>query len=136
MTSYHDIEDQVYKGIRLNPFTIIHGTVDWRKKEILTAEASDVVLECRVSHDWAGALGLMVDIIGATRYAEDNPTLSPYAVPTQPLSRPPLPYNPTEAQIRTLTDEKNLLKRDWSVVRGFCRGVRENIHDALDFELF
>ena len=46
---------------------IIHGTVDWRKKEIIKIQASDVGLEHQVSHDWVGVLGLMVEIIGATR---------------------------------------------------------------------
>ena len=78
----------------------------------------------------------MVEIIGATCYAEDNLTLLPYIVPTQPLSSPSLPANPTESQIRTLTDEKNLLKRDWDVVRGFRRGVSKKIRDALDLEFF
>ena len=74
MTSYHDLEEQVYKGIRSKPFTRIHGTVDWRKKEILKTEASNVGFECQVSHNWAGGLGLTVEIIGATRYAAENPT--------------------------------------------------------------
>ena len=78
----------------------------------------------------------MVEIIGATRYAAENPTFPPYAVPTQPLSSPQLPANPTESQIRTLTDEKNLLKRDWDVVRGFRRGISKKICDALDLEFF
>ena len=91
-------------------------------------------LECQVSHDWSGSLGLIVEIIGATRYAADNPTLPLYVVPTQPLISPLLPANPTAVQICTLTDEKNLLKRDWVVVRGFRRGVSENIHNMLDLE--
>ena len=136
MTSYHDIEEQVYKVIRLNPFMRIYVTVEWRKKEIIKTEASDVGLECQVIHDWAGGLGLMVEIIGATRYATDNPNFPPYVVPTQPLSIPSLPANPTAAQIRALTDENNLLKRDWAVVRGFRRGVSKNIRDALNLEFF
>ena len=136
MTSYHDLEEQVYKGIRSNPFTRIHGTDNWRKKEIFNTEASYVVLECKLSHDWAGGIGLMVAIIGAMRYTSENPNLQLYVVPTQPLSSPLLPANPKAAQIRTLTDEKNLLKIDWDVMRGFHRGVSENIHDAQDLELF
>ena len=76
----------------------------------------------------------MVEIIGATCYAAENPIFSLYVVPTQPLSSPSLPANPTEDQIRTLMDEKKLLKRDWAMVRGFRRGVSKNIHDALDLE--
>ena len=67
MTSYHDIGEQVNKGIRSTPFTRIYSTVDWIKKEIIKTQTSDVGLECQVSHDWAGSLGIMVEIIGATR---------------------------------------------------------------------
>ena len=30
--------------------------------------------------------------------------------------------------------KKNILKRAWDVVRGFCRGVSEKIRNALDLE--
>ena len=89
-------------------------------------------LECQVSHDLAVRRVLMVEIIGATHYAADNPTFPSYVVTNQTLSSPLLPANPTSAQIRTLTDGNNLLKRYWAMARGFCRGVSENIHDALD----
>ena len=104
MTSYYDIEKQVYKGIRSKPFTRIHGTVDWRKKEILKTQASYVGLEFQVSYNWSVGIGLTVEIIVATRYAAQNPTFPPYIMPTQPLSSPLLPSNPTAEQIRTLTD--------------------------------
>ena len=69
MTSYHALEEQVYKGILSKSFTRIHGTVDLRKKEILKTEEPDMGMECQVSHDWAGGLDLTVEIIVATRYA-------------------------------------------------------------------
>ena len=60
MTSYHDLEEKVYKVTRLKPFTRIRVTVDWRKKEIFNTEALDVGLGFQVIHDWACVLGLMV----------------------------------------------------------------------------
>ena len=78
----------------------------------------------------------MVEIIGSTRYAEENPTLPPYIVPAQPLRSPLLPANPTAAQIHTFTGKNSLIKRNWAVVGGFCRGVSENIHDVLYLEFF
>ena len=93
-------------------------------------------LECQVSHNWSVGIGLMVEIIGAARYTAENPTFPPYVVSTQPLSRPLLPANSTEAQISILADKNNLLNRYWAVVRGFRRGVSENIRNALDLELF
>ena len=93
-------------------------------------------MECQVNHDWEGDLGLMVEIIDSTRYAADNPTLPPYVLPTQPLSRLSLPANPTTAHILTFTDKNKILNIDWSVLRGFFRGIRENIYDALEFEFF
>ena len=114
----------------------IHGTIECRKKEILNTDPSYVGLEFQLSHDWAGGIGLMMEIRGAMRYAADNPNFLPYVVPIQPLSSPSLPSNPTAAHIYTLIDEKNLLKRKCAVVRGFCRGVSKNICDALDLEFF
>ena len=78
----------------------------------------------------------MVEIIGTTRYTAENPTLSPYVVPIQPIRSPLLLANPTAAQIRTLADKNNLLKIDWEVVRGFRRGVSKKIRDTLDLEFF
>ena len=63
-------------------------------------------LEFQVSHDWAGGLGLMVEIIGATRYGAENTNFLLYVVPTQPLSSSSLPANPTAVHIRTFTDKK------------------------------
>ena len=77
-----------------------------------------------------------MEIIVATHYAAQNPTLPPYVVPMQPLSSPLLPSKPTAAQIHTLTDKNNILNRYWAVVRGFRRGVSENIRNALDLEFF
>ena len=77
-----------------------------------------------------------MEIIGTTRYAVENPTFPPYVVPTQPLSSPLLLDNSTAAQILTLADENNLLKRDWAVVKGFLRGVSKNIRYALDLDFF
>ena len=39
-------------------------------------------------------------------------------------------------QICTLTDENNLLNRDWAVVRCFLTGVSENIRYTLDLDFF
>ena len=78
----------------------------------------------------------MVEIIGATCYAAENPIFSLYVVPTQPLRSPSLPTNQKAAQIRTLTDKNNLLNRYWDVVRGFRKGFRKNICDALDWGFF
>ena len=78
----------------------------------------------------------MVEIIGDSRYAMENPTFPPYLVLTQPLSSPLLPANPTATQIHTRTYKNNLLKSDWAVVRVFCRGVSDNIRGVLDLEFF
>ena len=68
-------------------------------------------LELQISHNWASVLGLMVEIIGATCYVSENPTLPPYVVSKQPLSSRSIPANPTTAQICTLTDKKNPKER-------------------------
>ena len=39
MTSYHDLEKQVYEEIRAEPYTRIPGRPSWRAKEALVKEA-------------------------------------------------------------------------------------------------
>ena len=138
MTSYHDLEEKTYERIRAKPFTRIHGLVDWTSKEILKDEAQDAAMNCPVSYDWAGTFNLLVMIMGAPRYAAENPDLPPYVEPVHPPSNPTetLTGNPSATIVRNAIAANNLLRRDWSVVRGFRRGVNENIMDALDLEFF
>ena len=75
MTSYHDLEDQVYKRVRAKPFTRIYGPPDWQKKELLKTQAQDAAMAEAVSYDWSGGMGLLVLIMGAARYGAENPTL-------------------------------------------------------------
>ena len=76
-------------------------------------EAKTHVLRQRVIYNWPGRYDLLVEIIGAARYAMDHPNLPAYyVVPVQPTNSPVLPQVPTADQIRQLTDESNLLKRD------------------------
>ena len=134
MTSFHDLKKQVYDEIRATPFTRIHGLPTWRCKEALVKLLRNISLKYDVSYDWSGGFGLLPFIIGAARFTADNPLLPPFLQPAQPPNSPVVPANATAAQIRFATDLNNLLKRDWAVVQGFCRGVGENIRDALDLE--
>ena len=137
MTSYHDLERQVYEDIRAMPFTRIHGRPTWRTKEKLMKEAKRPALNQRVSYDWAGQFGLLAEIIGAARYALDNPAMPAFVAPVQPANTPTYPNNnPTGAQIKAATDANNLEKRDWAVLLGFRRGSGENMRDALDMEFY
>ena len=136
MTSFHDLKKQVYDEIRATPFTRIHGLPTWRCKEALVKLLRNSALKYDVSYDWSGGFGLLPFIIGAARFTADNPLLPPFAQPAQPPNSPVVPAAATAAQIRVATDLNNLLKRDWAVVQGFCRGVGENIRDALDLEFY
>ena len=137
MTSYHDLERQVYEDVRAHPFTRIHGRPTWRSKEKLLKEAKGPALKLRVSYDWAGQYGLLADIIGAARYALDGPLMPAYAAPVQPANTPTCTNNnPSAAQIKAATDTNNLEKRDWAVVCGYRRAVGKNIRDALDLEFY
>lgn len=136
MTSYHDLEKQVYEEIRAEPYTRIPGRPTWRSKEALVKEARPHALRQRVSFDWAGPYGLLAEIIGAVRYHADHPLLPGYVAPVQPPNTPVLPPNASAARIRQLTDENNLQKRDWAILQGFRRGVSHNFRDALDLEFY
>ena len=90
----------------------------------------------RVSYNWAGQYGLLAEIIGAARYALDNPAMPAYVAPAQLANAPNFPNNASVAGIKAATDANNLKKRDWAVICGFRRGVGENIHDALDLDFY
>ena len=136
MTSYHDLEKQVYEDIWAEPYTRIHGRPSWRAKETLAKEAGIHALQNRVSYNWSGQFSLLPEIIGVARFATDNPDLPAYVESTQPPNTPNLPGNPTAAQMRSAINSNNVLKRDWAVVCGFRRGVGDNIRDALDLEFY
>ena len=112
MTSYHDLEKQVYEEIQAEPYTRIHGRSSWRAKETLAKEAGIHALRNKVSYDWSGQFGLLPKITGAERFATDNPGLPAYVKPTQPPNTPNMPANPTATQIRSASDANSVLKRD------------------------
>lgn len=134
MTSFHDLKKHFYDEIRATPFTSIHGLPSRRCKEALVKLFRNIALKYDISYNWSGGFGLLAFIIGAVRFAADNPLSPTFLQPAQPPNSPVLPANPTTAQIRAATDLNNLEKRDWAVVQGFCRGVGENIRNALDLE--
>ena len=136
MTSYHDLEKQVYDDIRAEPYTRIHGRPSWRDKERLIKESKVHALRNKVSYDWSGRFGLLPEIIGAARYGLENPLLPGYVAPVQPANSATIAGNASAAAIRQATDANNLLKRDWAVTCGFRRGVGDNMRDALDLEFY
>ena len=99
MTSYHDLETQVYEEIRAGPLTRIPGRPSWRSKEKLVKECRAHAIKQRVSYTWAGAYGLLAEIIGAARFAADNPLLPPYVAPIQPINSPVIPGGASAAAI-------------------------------------
>ena len=109
MTLYHDLKKQVYDGIRATPFTKIHGLPSF---------------------------GLLPFIIGVTRFATDNPLLLPFMHPAQQPNSLVLPANLTAAQMRAVTNESNIQKRDWAVAKGFCKKTGEHIRDAFDLKFY
>ena len=136
MTSYHDLEKQVYEEVRAEPYTRIHGRPSWRDKERLIKESKVHALRNKVSYDWSGQYGLLPEIIGAARFALENPMLPAYVTPVQPANSPAIAGNASAVALRHATDANNLLKRDWAVTCGFRRGVGANMRDALDLEFY
>ena len=108
MTSYHDLEKQIYEDVRAEPYTRIHGRPSWSDKERLIKESKVHALRNKVSYDWSGQYGLLAEIIGAARYAIENPLLPGYVAPVQPANSPTLAGNATAAGIRHATDANNL----------------------------
>ena len=86
MTSHHDLKEQLYTQVHAKPFTRIYGVPDWQQKELLKEQAHDTAMEEHVGYNWSGGMGLLMLVIGATRYAAENPTLSAFVEPMQPPS--------------------------------------------------
>ena len=90
MSSYHDLEKQVYEEIRTEPYTRIHGRPSWHAKETLAKEANIHALTNKVSYDWSGQFFLLPEIIWTARFAADNPNLPAYVRPTQAVLVDPM----------------------------------------------
>ena len=136
MTSYHDLEDQTYKSVIAEQVTRIHGKPAWRQKEILKREFTRIAIKHKVSYDWSGGKGLIPLIIGKDRMTEDYPRLPTFKHPDRPPNAPTIAAGATPAEIQSAKDENNILKRDYAVVAGFCRGAGELFQRAVDSEYY
>ena len=138
MTSYHDLEDQVYKRVRAKPFTRIYGPPDWQKKELLRTQAQDSEMEEAVSYDWSRGMGLLVIIMGTARYGAENPTLPALVEPVPPASslQAMLGANATAPQIQAATDANTLARWNHAMLKSFKRACNKNIMDALDLKYY
>ena len=73
-------------------------------------------------------------IIGAERMHADYPDLPQFEQPTRPPNAANIVQGTSQHVARELRDQNDLLKRDWAVVRGFCRGAGEVIRRSIDSE--
>ena len=77
-------------------------------------------------------LGLLAVIQGAVKYLAD--TMFVYIEPTKPPHQNALLTNANQiaAQVPVLTEENNLLKKDYVVFRGFVEGIGYNFRATLN----
>lgn len=138
IASNHSLEKAIFDAIRARPFTKIAGRKPtWRQAENLIKEMQEAGLSCDVTYDWAGEFGLLAEIVGAAKYALDNPGMNPYIVPTQPPNQHPnINAGGTAAALKALEAENDLALRDFAVVKGFRRAVNMNYMDAVDDTYF
>ena len=110
MTSYHDLEDQVYKRVRAKPLMRIYCSPDWQKKELLKNQAQDAAMAEAVSYDWSGGMVILVLIMGVARYGAETPTLPAFVEPVPPASsvQAMLGANATAPQMRAAVDDNTL----------------------------
>ena len=54
-------------------------------------ECKEIALNYDVSYDWSGGYGILMEIIGAARYAADKPLLPAYIPPNAPPQHSHLP---------------------------------------------
>ena len=138
IASNHTLEKATFDAIRARPFTNIAGRKSTlRQAGNLIKVMKDAALSCDVTYDWAGEFGLLAEIVGAAKYATDNPTLNPYVAPTQPPNQHAnINAGGTAAVIKALEAANDLALRDFAVVKGFRRGVNMNLMDAVDDTYF
>jgi hypothetical protein len=138
IASNHALEKATFDAVRARPFTKIMGRKPtWRQAEGLIKEMMDAALSCDVTYSWAGEFGLLAEIIGAAKYAADNPTLEPYTPPVQPPNQhAEINDGGTAAQLKQLEIENDLALRDFAMVKGFRRAVNRNVMDAIDDTYF
>ena len=75
IASNHVLEKATFDATRARPFTkITERKPTWRQVESLIKEMMDAALSGNVTYDWAGEFGLVAKIVGAVKYASDNPT--------------------------------------------------------------
>jgi hypothetical protein len=132
MAEYVALEKEIYDSIRGRPFTSIPTKPTWAQKELLNEEAEQIALDINVSYPWSDDYGLLAEIQGEDKYLAN--TGFEYVSPTRPPDLDPriLLPNQLQTQIKILQSESVILKRDYAVVKGFRRGIGENIRDCLE----
>ena len=67
----------------------------------------------------------------------EHPDLEPFVVPEQPSNTPPnLAINAGNQAVQLAVADNEAQKPDWVILRGFMKGMSENIRDALDLEYY
>ena len=132
MAKYTALGKATYDETISKLFTRIMGKLTWHQKETLEEEVLDLALDVDVSYPWSGTWGLLVVIHGAVNYLADTALM--YSEPTKPSHQNALLTNTNQsaAQIRVLTKEINLLKRDYAFFKGCVEGICYNFCAALN----
>jgi len=131
MAEYVKLEKEVYDTIRAKPFTKIPSKPTWAQKELMLEESKEIALDCNVSYTWAGDYGLLAEIEGTAQYLAT--TGNNYVTPTQPADIDPeiLINGTTQVRVKVLQERTIVSKRDWAVVKGFRKGVCDNMRECL-----
>ena len=80
---------------------------------------------------------MLAEIVGATKYASDNPTLDPYIAPTQPPNQHAnINMGGTTTTLKALEADNDLALRDVVLVKGFRRAVNMKLMNAIDDTYF
>ena len=135
MAEYYTLEASTCAEVTAKPFTRIPGKPSWKQKELLIDEANAIAMSMHVEYGWAGNNGLMAVIYGAEKYRAI--TERDYIQPERPAHQHPdifitNPRAPTQQQVKNLEAQNDQWKSDFAVYSGFCKGVKENLMQALD----
>lgn len=85
----------------------------------------------------SGEYRLLPIIIGVDQIVLEHLELDPFVMPEKPQNTPQnLAASASNSAVRLAVTDKDTKKRDWAILKGFMRGISENIRGALDLEYY
>ena len=107
----------------------------WSSNEALLREAEEVALNCHVHYDWVQGVWIIGHNLRSSAVPSGSESQLCHNTSTT-LHTPPNIAGGTEAVIRAWESSNDLERQNYTVFKGFKRGMCENVRDALDLQYY